>query len=63
MVAVGFHRALYVAFWQEQGAQFTLPWSTILTVIFGGWLLVMLATTIPIRRATMVPPSAALRET
>jgi len=62
MVAVGFHRALYVAFWEDQGAQFTLPWSTILTVILGGWLLVMLATAIPIRRATMVPPSAALRE-
>ena len=62
LVAVGFHRALYVAFWEDQGAQFTLPWSTILTVILGGWLLVILATAIPIRRATMVPPSAALRE-
>ena len=62
MVAVGFHRALYVAFWEDQGARFTLPWSTIVTVIIGGWLLVMLATAIPIRRATMVPPSAALRE-
>ena len=62
VIAVGFHRALYVAFWEEQGAAFSLPWSTILLVVFGGWLLVMLATALPIRRATQVPPSAALRE-
>ena len=62
IIAVGFHRALYVAFWEEQGAAFSLPWSTILMVVFGGWILVMLATLIPIRSATKVPPSAALRE-
>ena len=62
LIAIGFHRALYVAFWQDQGAAFTLPWNTILVIVFGGWLLVMLATAEPIRRATKVPPSAALRE-
>ena len=62
LIAIGFHRALYVAFWQDQGAAFTLPWNTILMIVFGGWLLVMLATAEPIRRATKVPPSAALRE-
>ena len=62
LIAIGFHRALYVAFWQEQGAAFTLPWNTILMIVLGGWLLVMLATAAPIRRATKVPPSAALRE-
>ena len=62
MIAVGFHRALYVAFWEEQGAAFSLPWSTIAAVVFGGWILVILATAVPIRRATKVPPSAALRE-
>ena len=25
IIAVGFHRALYVAFWEEQGAAFSLP--------------------------------------
>jgi putative ABC transport system permease protein len=62
MIAVGFHRALYVAFWEEQGAAFSLPWSTILLVTIGGWILVLLATAVPIRRATKVPPSAALRD-
>ena len=62
IIAVGFHRALYVAFWEEQGAAFSLPWSTILMVVFGGWILVLLATLVPIRSATRVPPSAALRE-
>jgi len=62
LVAIGFHRALYVAFWEDQGADFTLPWSTMLMVILGGWILVMLATAEPIRRATKVPPSAALRD-
>ena len=63
VIAIGFHRALYVAFWEDQGAVFTLPWATILMIIFGGWILVLVATAIPIRKATMVPPSAALRET
>jgi putative ABC transport system permease protein len=62
IIAVGFHRALYVAFWEEQGAAFSLPWSTILMVVLGGWILVLLATMVPIRKATRVPPSAALRE-
>jgi putative ABC transport system permease protein len=62
IIAVGFHRALYVAFWEEQGAAFSLPWSTILLVVFGGWILVLLATLVPIRSATKVPPSAALRD-
>ena len=62
IIAVGFHRALYVAFWEEQGAAFSLPWTTILMVVFGGWILVLLATLVPIRSATKVPPSAALRE-
>ena len=62
MIAVGFHRALYVAFWEAQGAAFSLPWSTILLVTIGGWILVLLSTAVPIRRATKVPPSAALRD-
>ena len=62
VIAVGFHRALYVAFWEEQGTSFILPWSTMLLVVFGGWLLVLIATALPIKRAVNVPPSAALRE-
>ena len=62
IIAIGFHRALYVAFWEEQGAAFSLPWQSILLVVFGGWILVLLATAVPINRATKVPPSAALRD-
>ena len=62
VIAIGFHRALYVAFWEEQGASFSLPWPTIILVVFGGWILVLLATAAPIKRATSIPPSAALRE-
>ena len=61
LVAVGFHRALYTAFWEDQGASFTLPLESIFMVFFGGWLLVLLATYLPIRRASNVPASASLR--
>jgi putative ABC transport system permease protein len=61
LVAVGFHRALYTAFWKDQGASFTLPLESIFMVFFGGWLLVLFATYLPIRRASNVPASASLR--
>ena len=62
LVAVGFHRALYTAFWKDQGASFSLPIDSILMVFIGGWVLVLLATYVPIRRAARTPASAALRE-
>lgn len=62
LVAVGFHRALYTAFWEEQGASFSLPMESILYVFVGGWFLVLLATFVPIQRAAKIPASAALRE-
>jgi putative ABC transport system permease protein len=62
IVAIGFHRALYVAFWQSQGAEFTLPWNSILMVFFGGWLLVLIVTAVPVSKAAKISPSAALRD-
>jgi putative ABC transport system permease protein len=62
LVAVGFHRSLYNSFWKDQGADFSLPWSSIIAVLVGGWLLILLATVFPIRSASKVPPSAALRD-
>ena len=62
LVAIGFHRALYTAFWKDQGASFSLPIESILLVFFGGWMLVVLATVVPIQRAAKIPASAALRE-
>jgi putative ABC transport system permease protein len=61
LIAVGFHRALYETFWKDQGASFSLPYGSILTVVVGGMLLVLIATAYPIRKASAVPPSAALR--
>jgi len=61
LVAIGFHRALYTAFWKDQGASFTLPVESILMVFIGGWILVLLATYMPIRKASNVPASASLR--
>jgi len=62
LVAIGFHRSLYNSFWKDQGADFTLPWSSIISVLVGGWLLIIMATMVPIRSASKIPPSAALRE-
>ena len=62
LVAVGFHYSLYRTFWEDQGADFTLPWASIATIILGGWCLIILATVLPIRAASKVPPSAALRD-
>ena len=62
LIAIGFHRALYETFWEGQGAAFTLPYGTILAVLVGGLALVICATAYPIRKASMIPPSAALRE-
>lgn len=62
LIAIGFHRALYETFWEGQGAAFTLPYGTILAVLVGGLVLVICATAYPIRKASMIPPSAALRE-
>ena len=62
LVAIGFHYSLYRAFWEDQGADFTLPWASIVSILIGGWVLILLATVIPIRSASKVPPSAALRD-
>ncbi|MDP6234356.1 MAG: ABC transporter permease [Candidatus Poseidoniaceae archaeon] len=62
LVAVGFHRVLYTSFWKDQGASFTMPVQSMMYVFIGGWLLVLLATYAPIRRAASIPASAALRQ-
>jgi putative ABC transport system permease protein len=62
LVAVGFHRSLYNSFWKDQGADFALPWPSIIAVLVGGWILIIMATIVPIRSASKVPPSAALRD-
>ena len=60
VVAIAFHYALYQTFWEEQGAKLILPWFEVVSMVLGGWILVLMATWIPVARATKVTPSQAL---
>ena len=61
LVGVGFHNAIHEEFWKEQGVELILPWTTIWLVLLGGWLMLILATYWPVRRASLVSPAEALR--
>ena len=61
LIGYGFHRMLYQAVWAEQGAEFLFPWARVVTLLLGCWLVVLLATIAPVRRAANTPPSASLR--
>ena len=63
LVGLGFHRALHDAVWVKQGVELTMPWSTILWVVVISWILVIVATAVPVKRATNLSPARALRET
>ena len=60
VVAIAFHYALYQKVWEEQGAKLILPWFEVVSMVLGGWILVLMATWIPVARATKVTPSQAL---
>ena len=60
IVAIAFHYALYQTFWEEQGAKLILPWFEVISMVLGGWILVLLATWVPVTKATRVTPSQAL---
>lgn len=59
-VALAFHLALHGAIWEEQGVELILPWGTLISMLIGGWILVLLATIIPVRRAMSITPAQAL---
>ena len=61
MMGYGFHKMLYETVWADQGAPFLFPWSRVLLLLLGCWLVVLLATIGPVKRAANIPPSAALR--
>ncbi len=61
LMGYGFHRMLYESIWAEQGAAFLFPWGRVLALLLGCWLVVLLATMAPVRKAANIPPSAALR--
>ena len=60
LVAMAFHIALHRTFWEEQGADLILPWFEVTAVVIGGWILVLIATIIPVKKATQITPSEAL---
>ena len=60
VVAIGFHIALHQTFWEEQGANLILPWFEVFSMVIGGWILVLIATWLPVRKATKITPSQAL---
>ena len=62
LLGYGFHRALYQAIWESEGAAFTFPWASTLLLFFLGWLIVFLTTYLPVKQASKIPPSAALRD-
>ena len=61
IVALMFHVGLHSAIWEEEGAALVLPWGTVWLVLFGGAILVLLATISPVRAASRIEPSEALR--
>ena len=61
VIGYGFHLVLYKAVWEGEGAAFAFPWPSTLLLFAGGWLVVLLTTFVPVRKASKIPPSAALR--
>lgn len=63
IVGLLFHVGLHSAVWEKEGASLVLPWTTAVVMFLGGWILVFLATLVPVRAASKIPPSEALRST
>ena len=62
VVGIGFHWYLYTQFWQERGEQFTMPLDSIALIVLGAYILVLMASAIPVRRASRILPAEALRD-
>jgi len=62
VIGIGFHYQLYVKYLRDEGAEFVLPWGQISAIIFGAYLLTLLATTWPVLQAASVHPAEALRD-
>lgn len=60
VVAISFHVALHDSFWKDQGVALILPWFEVMLLLVGGWILVLLATWIPVKKATKITPSQAI---
>ena len=62
LVAILFNYQLYNVFWDEQGVKFVIPGMEIMIFVFGAFFLVLLFTTLPIRKASQIHPAEALRQ-
>ena len=62
LVGVGFHYALYDRFLKEDGADFIMPWNEIYLIVIGAYVLTLLATLWPVRKAASIRPAEALRD-
>ena len=62
LVGIGFHYALYDRFLKEDGAAFIMPWSEIAWIVMGAYILTLLATIWPVRKAASIRPAEALRD-
>ncbi|MGY8702614.1 MAG: FtsX-like permease family protein [Candidatus Poseidoniales archaeon] len=62
IIGIGFHWYLYDRFWRSEGVEFTMPWASIVSITLAAWLLVLLVTALPVRRAAAIRPAEALRE-
>ena len=60
-IGFGFHFVLYKAIWEGEGAPFEFPWGSTAGLFLFAWLVVLLTTFLPVRKASNIPPSAALR--
>ncbi len=62
LVGIAFHWMLFDRFWKEEGVEFTMPWSHIITIIIGSYLLILMSTIIPVKKAGKIQPAEALRD-
>lgn len=62
LIAILFNYQLYRVFWSEQGVKLTMPWLETISFVFSAFLLVLLFTALPIRKASRIHPAEALRQ-
>jgi putative ABC transport system permease protein len=62
LVAILFHYQLYQVLWAEQETEFIMPWTEMALLVFVAYLLVLIFTALPIRKASNIHPAEALRD-
>ncbi|MDP6870371.1 MAG: FtsX-like permease family protein [Candidatus Poseidoniaceae archaeon] len=60
IIGIFFHIGLHNSFWAERGAELVLPWATTIGLLIGAIILVIIATFMPVKRASSIPPARAI---